>query len=43
MAAVALLWQMPDLSDEQLGQSITNLCRCGTMSVSAKRSILPPR
>jgi len=30
MAAVALLSAVADPSDEQIDQSITNLCRCGT-------------
>ena len=30
MAAAALLAQIPDPSDAQIDQAITNLCRCGT-------------
>ncbi len=30
MAAAALLASVPSPSDEQMGQAITNVCRCGT-------------
>jgi len=30
MAAAALLASVPEPSDEQIGQAITNICRCGT-------------
>ena len=38
MAAAALLKSIPSPSDEQIGQAITNICRCGTYQ-RVKRAI----
>jgi len=39
MAAAALLEATPHPTDEQIGASITNLCRCGTYN-RVRRAIL---
>ena len=43
MAVAALLKEKPQPSEADIDAAITNICRCGTMRGSARRSMPPPR